>query len=113
MTTLYDPMVAGVFGAAFGLGGVVCGFQGLSDYYSSAGRSPQSPRPPRPLMSPWSVYSSGFIICCMLSLVARYVQQPPTVFGTVSLHITVIALLVMVWAVCRSYARLWKRNLLS
>lgn len=107
MTALYEPIVVATFQVACGLGGVACGVLALREH----GREPTAAGTERRLpISPWMMYCLGFLIGCMFAQVVKHVQQPATALSAVAVHFSIVALLVMVWAACHNYARLWSRR---
>ena len=106
MTALYEPILVATFQVACGLGGVVCGVLALREH----GRAKSDAGDVRPPLSPWLMYCFGFLAGCMLSQVVRYVEQPATVLGAVVVHTSLVALLLFVWTLCNTYARLWNRR---
>ena len=57
--------------------------------------------------SPWLMYGFGFLVGCTLAQVGRYVEAPATALEQVTVHTSVVALMLLVWSVCHAYARLW------
>jgi len=109
MTALYAPVVVASFQILGAGAAIACGVLALREhrhhrYVPATSTVPVAGRSP---LSPWSVYSMGFLVVCLLAQLARHAQRPSTVLTTVAAHASVVALLMLVWGICNTYARLF------
>jgi hypothetical protein len=106
MTALYDPVMVATFQIGCSVGGIVCAALAMKEH----GRRVRETAGERPPASPWLVYGLGFLVGCMLAQLARYARQPASTLSAIATHTCVVALLVLLWGICNTYARLWSRN---